>query len=119
MKEEMVLIIGTIAILAMVPSACADAIIIDHTCTDLSEIPDEWIVKAKDTFNLSYGHTSHGSQEPICDGGDYGLGDALKPIHQRLRDYLAKTVLIELADGTSLRRRGLNRDIKGKSENDA
>jgi DNA-binding IscR family transcriptional regulator len=58
-------------------------------------------------------------EEPICDGGDYGLGDALKPIHQRLRDYLAKTVLIELADGTSLGRRGLNRDIEGKSENDA
>jgi len=62
MKKEMMLIIGMIAILAMVPSACADAIIIDHTCTDLSEIPDEWIVKAKDTFNISYGHTSHGSQ---------------------------------------------------------
>ena len=62
MKKEMMLIIGMIAILTVVPSACADAIIIDHTCTDLSEIPDEWIVKAKDTFNLSYGHTSHGSQ---------------------------------------------------------
>ena len=40
----------------------ADAIIIDHDCTDLSKIPTEWIVQAKDTFNLSYGHTSHGSQ---------------------------------------------------------
>ncbi|MEA3325446.1 MAG: dockerin type I repeat-containing protein [Euryarchaeota archaeon] len=62
MKKEMMLIIGMVAMLAMVPSACADAIIIDHTCTDLSEIPDEWIEEAKAMFNMSYGHTSHGSQ---------------------------------------------------------
>ena len=62
MKKEMILIIGMIAILAMVPSACADAIIIDHTCTDISEIPDEWISQSKAMFNMSYGHTSHGSQ---------------------------------------------------------
>ena len=61
MKNELI-ILAMIAILIVVPSACADAIIIDHTCTNLSEIPDEWVVKAKDTFNLSYGHTSHGSQ---------------------------------------------------------
>jgi len=74
MKKETMLIIGMVAILAMVPSACADAIIIDHNCTDLSEIPDEWIVKAKDTFNLSYGHTSHGSQ--IVTGMSLIRGDA-------------------------------------------
>ena len=74
MKKEMILIIGMIAILAMVPSACADAIIIDHTCTDLSAIPDEWIVKTKDTFNLSYGHTSHGSQ--VVTGMSLLRGDA-------------------------------------------
>ncbi|MEA1895305.1 MAG: dockerin type I repeat-containing protein [Euryarchaeota archaeon] len=62
MKKEIMLIVGMVAILAMVPSACADAIIIDHTCTDLSEIPDKWIVEAKTMFNMSYGHTSHGSQ---------------------------------------------------------
>ena len=55
-------LVAMIAILVLAPSACADAIIIDHTCTDLSEIPNEWIETAKDTFNLSYGHTSHGSQ---------------------------------------------------------
>ncbi len=47
---------------AMVPSACADAIIIDHTCTDLSEIPDEWINQSKDDLHVAYQHTSHGSQ---------------------------------------------------------
>ena len=38
------------------------AIIIDHTCTDLSKIPDYWIEQAKEQLRLSYGHTSHGSQ---------------------------------------------------------
>ncbi|HJX39557.1 MAG TPA: DUF11 domain-containing protein [Anaerolineae bacterium] len=37
-------------------------IIIDHTCTDLSQIPDYWIEQAKALLRLSYGHTSHGSQ---------------------------------------------------------
>ncbi|HEY71787.1 MAG TPA: DUF11 domain-containing protein [Thermoflexia bacterium] len=40
----------------------ASPIIIDHTCTDLSTIPDHWIEQAKDQLRLSYGHTSHGSQ---------------------------------------------------------
>jgi|LGOV01.1.fsa_nt_gb hypothetical protein len=62
MKKKLVLIIEMIAILAMIPSARADAIIIDHTCTDLSEIPEEWISQSKAMFNMSYGHTSHGSQ---------------------------------------------------------
>jgi uncharacterized repeat protein (TIGR01451 family) len=37
------------------------AIIIDHTCTDLSQIPDYWIERAKE-LTLHYAHTSHGSQ---------------------------------------------------------
>jgi len=36
-------------------------IIIDHTCTDLSKIPDLWLEEAK-KLTLHYGHTSHGSQ---------------------------------------------------------
>ena len=43
----------------MVPG---DGMIIDHTCVDLSSIPDEWIGKAKETLHIAYGHTSHGSQ---------------------------------------------------------
>ena len=73
MKNGLIML-AMIAILAVVPSACADAIIIDHTCTDLSEIPDEWTTAAKDTFNLSYGHTSHGSQ--IVTGMSLLRGDA-------------------------------------------
>ena len=62
MKKEMMLIIGMIAILAMVPSACADAIITDHTYTNLSEIPDEWVGEAKDNPHIAYQYTSRGSQ---------------------------------------------------------
>ncbi|MBL7063151.1 MAG: DUF11 domain-containing protein [Anaerolineae bacterium] len=36
-------------------------IIVDHTCTDLSKIPDYWLEKAKE-LALHYAHTSHGSQ---------------------------------------------------------
>ena len=37
------------------------AIIIDHTCTDLSKIPAYWLEQAK-ALTLHYAHTSHGSQ---------------------------------------------------------
>jgi hypothetical protein len=37
-------------------------IIIDHTTTDISQIPPYWINQAKELLRLSYGHTSHGSQ---------------------------------------------------------
>ncbi|RLD55579.1 MAG: hypothetical protein DRI97_09200 [Bacteroidetes bacterium] len=38
------------------------AIIVDHTCLDLNEIPDEYIDSAKANLWIGYGHTSHGSQ---------------------------------------------------------
>jgi hypothetical protein len=37
-------------------------LVIDHTATDLTKIPQEWINAAKNNLRLSYGHTSHGSQ---------------------------------------------------------
>mgnify|MGYP000568942906 CR=1 FL=1 len=37
-------------------------IIIDHTCTNLNQVPTYWIEQAKARFRLCYGHTSHGSQ---------------------------------------------------------
>jgi len=37
-------------------------IIIDHTCTDLSAVPQYWIDQAKAQLLVGYGHTSHGSQ---------------------------------------------------------
>jgi hypothetical protein len=42
------------------------AVIIDHNCINLDEIPIEWINKAKTSLHIAYGHTSHGSQ--ITDG---------------------------------------------------
>ena len=41
--------------------ATSEAIIIDHTCTDLGQIPDHWIEQAK-ALAIHYAHTSHGSQ---------------------------------------------------------
>ena len=42
-------------------AASSQAILIDHTCTDISKIPDYWLTKAKE-LTLHYAHTSHGSQ---------------------------------------------------------
>ena len=39
-----------------------EALIIDHTCTNINNIPEYWIKKARAEFGISYGHTSHGSQ---------------------------------------------------------
>jgi uncharacterized repeat protein (TIGR01451 family) len=44
-----------------VESTAEQPIIIDHTCTDLSQIPDYWLEQAKE-LTLHYAHTSHGSQ---------------------------------------------------------
>ena len=43
------------------------AIIIDHNCIDLDQIPDEYIDMAKANLWIGYGHTSHGSQ--LTSGG--------------------------------------------------
>jgi len=53
--------------LFLIAAACQlgaqQAIIIDHTCTDISKIPDYWLEKAKE-LTTHYSHTSHGSQIP-------------------------------------------------------
>ena len=45
-----------------VNAAQSGAIIINHTCTNLSLVPPAWIAAAKSTLKIGYGHTSHGSQ---------------------------------------------------------
>jgi len=40
----------------------SDAIIVDHTCTDITKIPESVIIQAKNNLHIAYGHTSHGSQ---------------------------------------------------------
>ena len=39
----------------------AQGTIIDHTCTEITEIPESAINQAKATLHIGYGHTSHGS----------------------------------------------------------
>jgi hypothetical protein len=47
---------------AFMPSAfSAEPIIIDHTCTDISQIPEYWLEQAKQ-LTIHYAHTSHGGQ---------------------------------------------------------
>lgn len=43
-------------------SAGAAGFTVDHTSSDLSRIPDEWITRAKQDLHIAYNHTSHGSQ---------------------------------------------------------
>ncbi len=38
------------------------AMVADHTCTDLMQIPQQWIDAARTNLHVAYGHTSHGSQ---------------------------------------------------------
>ena len=38
------------------------ALIIDHTCVDITQIPESAILAAKDSLHIAYGHTSHGWQ---------------------------------------------------------
>jgi hypothetical protein len=46
---------------AVAPAGTTEAIVVDHTTTDLGAIPEEWLARARD-LRLHYGHTSHGSQ---------------------------------------------------------
>ena len=48
--------------IASVGRATAGPIIIDHTSTDITAIPQPWIEQAKQQLHIAYGHTSHGSQ---------------------------------------------------------
>ncbi|MEJ2040934.1 MAG: hypothetical protein P8X55_18700, partial [Desulfosarcinaceae bacterium] len=54
--------IGIALCVAAGEPAGADPTIIDHTCTRLSDIPDEWIDAAQSGLHIAYQHTSHGSQ---------------------------------------------------------
>ena len=40
----------------------ASAYVIDHDCTDITQIPESAITTAKNSLHIAYGHTSHGSQ---------------------------------------------------------
>jgi hypothetical protein len=54
--------VTALALLAVLPSAWAQAIVVDHTCCDLDQVPQAWIDQAQLDLFGAYGHTSHGSQ---------------------------------------------------------
>lgn len=60
------MLIAVLLIMATLPiQALADRdtpLMIDHNCTDIRQIPDADILRAKATLHIAYGHTSHGSQ---------------------------------------------------------
>jgi PKD repeat protein len=62
-KTKEFLIIGCILFIfvQLIPVAFADALIIDHTCTDLNQIPNYWIEQTKQ-LRVHYAHASHGVQ---------------------------------------------------------
>jgi len=57
-----VLLTGCSVVNEDAPDPYTDAIIADHTSIDLNSIPEEWILQAKETLHIAYGHSSHGSQ---------------------------------------------------------
>ncbi len=82
--------------LPLVLNTQPQAIIVDHTTTDISKIPDYWIDLAK-KFVIAYAHTSHGSQ--ILSGLEWlEAGDAKYNI-----DIKVSGTVIQPADTTALR----------------
>lgn len=65
-------ILGFLFLLFLFGVALQATIIIDHSCTDITKIPESAINNAKNKLHIAYEHTSHGSQ--ITDGMD-GLID--------------------------------------------
>ncbi len=52
-----------VSVLAMIPTSihAQSALIIEHSCADIEQIPDMWLDQARD-LAFHYAHTSHGSQ---------------------------------------------------------
>ncbi len=57
----LVLLVGVV-FLSLPAFAGNSPIIIDHTCTSITKIPQGAIERAKARLHIGYGHTSHGSQ---------------------------------------------------------
>ena len=69
------------ALLFVFTFSASSQLIVDHTCTNINEIPQWAIEQAKEQLHIAYGHTSHGSQVTdgmeglveFANGGGYGL----------------------------------------------
>jgi hypothetical protein len=57
-----VFLLSTFSIMPIAGAVVQGPIIIDHTCTDIRQIPESAILQAKNSLHIAYGHTSHGSQ---------------------------------------------------------
>lgn len=62
MKIKMTIFILAFLLLSGFVFSQNKPIIIEHSCCDITKVPDNWVVQAKADFRLAYGHTSHGSQ---------------------------------------------------------
>ncbi len=80
-KQRLIITIIFSWIFYCVLNAWADPIIIDHNNTDITQIPQADIERAKNDLHIAYGHTSHGSQltsgmtglVAFANGGGLGL----------------------------------------------
>ncbi len=61
------------------------AVIADHTSTELSQIPAEWIEQAKERVVWVYGSTSHGTQ--LWTGAEYLSGSVDPPRYAFAKDW--------------------------------
>lgn len=61
-------ILAAALVLAASPSGAQSPLVIDHTCTDIDQVPTEWLDAARD-LAFHYAHTSHGGQ--ITEGLSY------------------------------------------------
>jgi len=67
MKKVMILILAVACLPVSVGAVQRGApIIVDHTCTDLSKVPSQWIKAAQHNLKFQYAHTSHGMQIDEC-----------------------------------------------------
>ncbi len=60
MKRTIILVIFSVSMIFW--NGFTQGIVVDHTCTDISQIPQTYIDAAKSTLRIGYSHTSHGSQ---------------------------------------------------------
>ena len=62
-----------------------ETIVIDHTSTDLSQIPASWLGQAKQTVIWAYGSTSHGTQ--LWAGAEYLSAHVDPPTYNFAQDW--------------------------------
>ena len=60
--QFLIILVSALFVSLPVYSQAAQTIIIDHTCTDITKIPDSWITQVKSALKIHYAHTSHGGQ---------------------------------------------------------